>query len=168
MVDSSPWLFAATHVLHRHLAPRHPPLALHSLKSHSPRVFDRAENSIDHQGPQRISKTLVLAMQFSKFQPRRSSSRRRRYGSLRSRAQRNGTRSADRARAHAGRTRRRGRVEAASSKQSSENRTARRLGGAGDGPADRAPKSRLSWLVHQGREGVVTPHIPVLDVGTSR
>jgi len=61
-----------------------------------------------------------------------------------------------------------GAMEAASSKQSSENRTARRLGGAGDGPADRAPKSRLSWLVHQGREGVVTPHIPVLDVGTSR
>src|SRR5436189_3734939 len=37
LVDSSPWLFAATHVLHRHLAPRHPPLALCSLKSHSPR-----------------------------------------------------------------------------------------------------------------------------------
>ena len=158
MVDSSPWLFAATHVLHRHLAPRHPPLALHSLKSHSPRALERAENSFEDRGPQRISKTLVLAMQFSKFQPRRSSSRRRRYGPLRSRAQRNGTRSADRARA----------LEAASSKQSSENRTARRLGGAGDGPADRAPKSRLSWLVHQGREDVVTPHIPVLDVGTSR
>src|SRR5438876_8315199 len=31
-VDSSPWLIAATHVLHRHLAPRHPPLALHSLR----------------------------------------------------------------------------------------------------------------------------------------
>src|SRR5438309_11086128 len=31
LVDSSPWLFAATHVLHRHLAPRHPPLALSSL-----------------------------------------------------------------------------------------------------------------------------------------
>ena len=31
LVDSSPWLFAATHVLHRHLAPRHPPLALCSL-----------------------------------------------------------------------------------------------------------------------------------------
>src|SRR5207248_7318110 len=50
LVDSSPWLFAATHVLHRHLAPRHPPLALHSLKSHSPRVFERAENSFEHQG----------------------------------------------------------------------------------------------------------------------
>ena len=32
LVDSSPWLIAATHVLHRHLAPRHPPLALCSLK----------------------------------------------------------------------------------------------------------------------------------------
>src|SRR5438552_7721974 len=39
LVDSSPWLFAATHVLHRHLAPRHPPLALCSLKSHTPRTF---------------------------------------------------------------------------------------------------------------------------------
>ena len=165
MVDSSPWLFAATHVLHRHLAPRHPPLALHSLKSHSPRALERAENSFEDRGPQRISKTLVLAMQFSKFQPRRSSSRRRRYDPIRSRARRIGTRSADRASDSAPP---KGHVEVASSKQSSENRTARRLGGAGDGPADRAPKSRLSWLVHQGREGVVTPHIPVLDVGTSR
>ena len=39
LVDSSPWLFAATHVLHRHLAPRHPPLALCSLKSHTPHCF---------------------------------------------------------------------------------------------------------------------------------
>src|SRR5262245_46599097 len=39
LVDSSPWLFAATHVLHRHLAPRHPPLALCSLKSHTPHTF---------------------------------------------------------------------------------------------------------------------------------
>ena len=31
LVGSSPWLFAATHVLLRHLAPRHPPLALCSL-----------------------------------------------------------------------------------------------------------------------------------------
>src|SRR5438552_16217433 len=52
LVDSSPWLFAATHVLHRHLAPRHPPLALHSLKSHGPRTFERAENSFEHRGPQ--------------------------------------------------------------------------------------------------------------------
>src|SRR5882757_9524619 len=39
LVDSSPWLFAATHVLHRHLAPRHPPLTLCNLKSHTPRIF---------------------------------------------------------------------------------------------------------------------------------
>ena len=32
LVGGSPWLIAATHVLHRHLAPRHPPLALHSLR----------------------------------------------------------------------------------------------------------------------------------------
>src|SRR3954465_13742069 len=32
LVDDSPWLFAVTHVLHRFLAPRHPPLALCSLK----------------------------------------------------------------------------------------------------------------------------------------
>jgi hypothetical protein len=38
LVDSSPWLIAATHDLHRHLAPRHPPLALCSLKSHSRQV----------------------------------------------------------------------------------------------------------------------------------
>ena len=31
LVDSSPQLFAVTHVLHRFLAPRHPPLALYSL-----------------------------------------------------------------------------------------------------------------------------------------
>jgi hypothetical protein len=32
-VDSSPWLIAATHVLHRLQAPRHPPLALRSLEN---------------------------------------------------------------------------------------------------------------------------------------
>ncbi len=32
LVDGSPQLFAVTHVLHRFLAPRHPPLALRSLE----------------------------------------------------------------------------------------------------------------------------------------
>src|SRR3954467_7515258 len=32
LVDGSPQLFAVTHVLHRFLAPRHPPLALCSLE----------------------------------------------------------------------------------------------------------------------------------------
>ena len=32
LVGGSPWLIAATHVLLRHLAPRHPPLALCSLE----------------------------------------------------------------------------------------------------------------------------------------
>ena len=44
-VDGSPQLFAVTHVLHRFLAPRHPPLALCSLEE---------------------IKMLVLALQFSK------------------------------------------------------------------------------------------------------
>src|SRR5438067_5944580 len=47
-VGSSPWLFAATHVLLRLQAPRHPPLALCSLST----------------------KMLVLAMQFSRGAPR--------------------------------------------------------------------------------------------------
>ena len=33
LIDSSPWLIAAIHVLHRHLTPRHPPLALYSLEN---------------------------------------------------------------------------------------------------------------------------------------
>ncbi len=35
LVGSSPWLFAATHVLHRCQVPRHPPLALCSLEEHT-------------------------------------------------------------------------------------------------------------------------------------
>ena len=49
LVDGSPQLFAVTHVLHRFLAPRHPPLALRSL------IYKIG-----------ISKMLVLALQFSK------------------------------------------------------------------------------------------------------
>ena len=37
-VGSSPWLFAATHVLLRHQAPRHPPLALCSLENKDARA----------------------------------------------------------------------------------------------------------------------------------
>jgi hypothetical protein len=37
-VDSFPWLFAVTHVLHRFETPRHPPLALYSLEE---QVFSR-------------------------------------------------------------------------------------------------------------------------------
>ena len=48
MLDSFPRLFAACHVLHRLLTPRHPPWTLSSL--------DIKE-----------SKTLVLAMQFSRY-----------------------------------------------------------------------------------------------------
>src|SRR5438270_13208538 len=38
LVDSSPWLLAATHVLHRLQAPRHPPLALCSLENKDARA----------------------------------------------------------------------------------------------------------------------------------
>src|SRR3954471_3689061 len=64
LVDSSPWLFAATHVLHRHLAPRHPPLALCNLKSHTPRLFSGEKSK------ELTFKTLVLAMQFSRATPK--------------------------------------------------------------------------------------------------
>ena len=37
-VDNSPWLIAVTHVLHRSQAPRHPPLALHSLEKQDARA----------------------------------------------------------------------------------------------------------------------------------
>jgi hypothetical protein len=69
LVDSSPWLFAATHVLHRHLAPRHPPLALCNLKSHTPRLFSGEKSK------ELTFKTLVLAMQFSRATPKPSRSR---------------------------------------------------------------------------------------------
>src|ERR1044071_3992763 len=38
LVGSSPWLIAATHVLHRHQAPRHPPFALCSLENKDARA----------------------------------------------------------------------------------------------------------------------------------
>ena len=50
LVDSSPWLIAATHVLHRLQMPRHPPFALSSL-----------EELIE------ISLYIVLAMEFSMY-----------------------------------------------------------------------------------------------------
>jgi len=54
LVDGSPQLFAVTHVLHRFLAPRHPPLALSCLEYNS---FKR-------------TKMLVLALQFSRCERR--------------------------------------------------------------------------------------------------
>ena len=51
LVDGFPQLFAVTHVLHRFLAPRHPPLALYSLEEF---------------------KMLVLALQFSRCDVQRA------------------------------------------------------------------------------------------------
>jgi hypothetical protein len=45
LIGSSPWLIAAIHVLHRHQAPRHPPLALHSLEITSKRCSCLLSNS---------------------------------------------------------------------------------------------------------------------------
>src|SRR5690606_14537123 len=62
--DGSPQLFAVTHVLHRFLAPRHPPLALRSLEN----TFDRSfELFVAGAGrSQTCDKMLVLALQFSR------------------------------------------------------------------------------------------------------
>ena len=60
LVDGSPQLFAVTHVLHRFLAPRHPPLALRSLER--TKLFVRARRT-SHD------KMLVLALQFSRCGP---------------------------------------------------------------------------------------------------
>ena len=64
LVDGSPQLFAVTHVLHRFLAPRHPPLALRSLEN----TFDRSfELFVAGAGrSQTCDKMLVLALQFSR------------------------------------------------------------------------------------------------------
>jgi hypothetical protein len=74
------------------------------LKSHGPRTFERAENSLEHRGPQVFiqdarARYAVLKVPAETLAHFLGSSRRRRYGSIRSRAQRTGTRSADRARA---------------------------------------------------------------------
>ena len=59
LVDGSPQLFAVTHVLHRFLAPRHPPLALISLERTSYLVHVKRPEG-------RFEKMLVLALQFSR------------------------------------------------------------------------------------------------------
>src|SRR4029077_18256707 len=48
----SPWLFAACHVLHRLLVPRHPPNALLSLKTHPPGI-DPEASTMHRNHPQR-------------------------------------------------------------------------------------------------------------------
>ena len=65
LVDGSPQLFAVTHVLHRFLAPRHPPLALCSLENTFDRSFElySSHPSTEVDG---CDKMLVLALQFSR------------------------------------------------------------------------------------------------------
>src|SRR3954467_5148152 len=58
LVDGSPQLFAVTHVLHRFLAPRHPPLALRSLERTS--LFVRARRTSHVQDARACSAVLKV------------------------------------------------------------------------------------------------------------
>ena len=130
LVDSSPWLFAATHVLHRHLAPRHPPLALCNLKSHTPRLFS-GEKSKEPLLSRR-SCSLCSSQRLSRDANRLAAA----VWLLRSRARRK--QSPDlplRERSEPRALWRRERPVAASSKQSSEHPVRWDLGGVCDGPA---------------------------------
>ena len=51
LVDGSPQLFAVTHVLHRFLAPRHPPLALCSLENTLIRSLHTGDTPVDPRPP---------------------------------------------------------------------------------------------------------------------
>src|SRR4051812_44609688 len=55
LIGSSPWLIAAIHVLHRHQAPRHPPLALCSLEITSKRCSCLLSNSQGAVGTRRCA-----------------------------------------------------------------------------------------------------------------
>src|SRR6476661_6422943 len=119
LVDSSPWLFAATHVLHRHLAPRHPPLALCSLKSHSPRP------STDRNTRRTSRTTTCLQDARARYAVLKDAAEttcvsRRRYDGSGAELDGGVTRSAVRVSGNEP-TARSGRLEAVSSKQSSEN-----------------------------------------------
>jgi hypothetical protein len=71
---SSPWLFAASHVLHRLLAPRHPPNALTSLTTISfwPRVFPLASRRQGAKSFSSPSQAPAASRQLGASYPRRS------------------------------------------------------------------------------------------------
>ena len=56
LVGGSPWLIAATHVLHRHLAPRHPPLALCSLEFQDARARYAVLKELLRTGGRRLAR----------------------------------------------------------------------------------------------------------------
>ena len=67
LVGTSPWLFAASHVLHRQQTPRHSPLALHNLNiSHKDA---RARNEILKERP--IAHPIKGALYEGKTEPKR-------------------------------------------------------------------------------------------------
>src|SRR5579864_4034927 len=88
LVGSSPWLIAASHVLHRLQAPRHPPLALCSLenkdararygilKERLPQLLERAPNEAlsGVSGPHRVGaeRRTSPAMDIARRQNRKS------------------------------------------------------------------------------------------------
>ena len=51
LVGSSPWLFAATHVLHRLQAPRHPPLALVAWRTRCSCSLCNSQGALENSGP---------------------------------------------------------------------------------------------------------------------
>src|SRR3984893_1647684 len=144
LVDSSPWLISATHVLHRHLAPRHPPLALCSLKiAHSSALPRETKSKESHFA---LLKMLVLAMQFSKVAPRSMQISRRRYAYKRERQAEAWARPVTRARSASRRNDPTQFDGAASSKQSSEHPVER-------GPVVPMParSRKRDWRMHRGR-----------------
>jgi hypothetical protein len=69
LVGNSPTLFAATHVLHRLLAPRHPPHALSSLltqisrpHAHLPAGLSKLETKVQAQGSSPYGPQLLTAV----------------------------------------------------------------------------------------------------------
>ncbi len=68
-LGSSPWLIAACYVLHRLLAPRHPPCTLHCLTTHSFRIFVRMGRSerCSHTLQALVLRTLALTCLYSDF-----------------------------------------------------------------------------------------------------
>ena len=56
-VDSSPWLIAATHVLHRLQAPRHPPLALVAWRTRCSCSLCNSQGALARPSPAPTTKT---------------------------------------------------------------------------------------------------------------
>ena len=69
LARSSPWFFAACHVLHRLLVPRHPPNALLILKIYGPSL---RTNHVTHHAQEPSTPNLTLSSFASRLRPKRS------------------------------------------------------------------------------------------------